>query len=97
MFDEFLAENIHYQLMNFHDARTFRFQSFLLRMFIVYNEEYLQVPELAITAEMATDHCKFMNQMMAEIYEVFFQERLPRVFPEMRKMLQFSKSKKIGD
>ena len=75
----------------------FKFQSFLLRMFIAYNEEDLQVPELEIIAEMATDYCKFMNQLMAEIYEVFFQERLPRVFPEMRQMLQLSKIKKIGD
>ena len=65
-------------------------------MFIGYNED-LQVPELAITAEMATDYCKFMNQLMAEIYEFFFQERLPRVLPEMRQTLQFSKGKKIGD
>ena len=66
-------------------------------MFIAYNEEDLQVPELEITAEMATNYCKFMNQLMVEIYEVFFQERLPRVFPEMRQMLQLSKSKNIGD
>ena len=52
---------------------------------------------MAITAEMATDYCKFMNQLMAEIYEVFFQDRLPRVLPEMRQMLQLSKSKMIGD
>ena len=70
--------------MNFHDARTFRFQSLLLRMFICYNEEDFQVPELAITTKIATDYCKFMNQLMVEIYEVFFQERLPRVVLEMR-------------
>ena len=66
-------------------------------MFIAYNEEDLPVPELVITADMATDYCKFMNQLMAEIYEIFFQERFPRVFPEMRQMLQLSKCKKIGD
>ena len=52
---------------------------------------------MAITTEMATDYCKFMNQLMATIYEVFFQERLARVLPEMGQMLQFSKIKKIGD
>ena len=52
---------------------------------------------MAITDKMATNYCKFMNQLMVEIYEVFFQERLPRVFPEMRQMLQFSKRQKIGD
>ena len=66
-------------------------------MFIAYNEEDPQVPELAVTADMATDYCKFMNQLMAEIYGLFFQERLPRVFPEMRQLLQMSNSKKIGN
>ena len=75
----------------------FGFKSFLLRMLIAYNEEDLQVTKLEITVDMATDYYKFMNQLMAEIYEVFFQKRLPRVFPEMRQTLQFSKGKKIGD
>ena len=66
-------------------------------MFIAYNEEYLQVPELEITADMATDYCKFMNQLMAKIYDLFFQERLPRVLLEMSEMLQLSNSKNIGD
>ena len=83
-FDEFLAENIRSQLENFHDTRMFRFQSLLLRMFISYNEEDPQVPKLVITADMAMDYSKFMNQLMAKIYEVFVQERLPWVFPEMR-------------
>ena len=38
-----------------------------------------------------------MNFLMAEIYNLFFQERLPRVFPEMRKTMQLSHSKIIGD
>ena len=66
-------------------------------MLIAYNEEYLQVPESEITIDMAMDYCKFMNQLMAEIYELFFQERLPSVFPEIWQMLQLSNSKNIGD
>ena len=66
-------------------------------MFISYNEEDPQAPELAVTTDMATDYYKFMNQLMAKIYELFFQERLPRVFPEMRQMMQLLNSKKIGD
>ena len=46
-------------------------------MLIAYNEEDLQVPKLEITIDMATDYCKFMNQLMAEIYNIFFQEKLP--------------------
>ena len=71
-FDEFLAENIRSQLANFHSTKVFKFHSLLLRMFIAYNEEDLQVPKLAITANMAKDYCKFMNQLMAKIYEVLF-------------------------
>ena len=37
-FDDFLAENIHSQLANFHNTRVFRFQSFLLKVFLSYNE-----------------------------------------------------------
>ena len=66
-------------------------------MLIDYNKEDLQVPELEITIDMATDYCKFMNQLMAEVYDLFFHERLPRVFPEMKQMLQLLNSKNIGD
>ena len=86
-FDEFLAENIRSQLANFHGTKVFRFHSFFMRMLIAYNEEDLQVPELEITIDMAMNYCKFMNQFMAEVYDLLFQERLPKVFPEMRQML----------
>ena len=66
-FDEFLAENIRSQLANFHNSKVFRFQSFLLRMLLSYNEEYLQVPKLEITSDMTKDYCKFMNSLMAKI------------------------------
>ena len=66
-------------------------------MFIAYNEEDLQVPELEITSDMAMDYCKFMNQLMAGVYDLLFQERPPRVFPEMRQMLQLSNNKKTRD
>ena len=46
---------------------------------------------------MTVDYCKFMNQLMAKIYKLFFEERFPRVFPEMMQILQLSNSKKIGD
>ena len=34
---------------------------------------------------------------MVEIYEILFQERLPRVLPKMRQMLQLSNNKNMGD
>ena len=46
---------------------------------------------------MTQDYCKFMNFLMEKTYNIFFQERLPRVFPEMKETLQLSPSKRIGD
>ena len=43
-FDEFLNESIHSQLVNFHNTNNFRFQSYLIRMFLFFNEENLQLP-----------------------------------------------------
>ena len=43
-FDKFLAEIIHSRLVNFHNTRHFRFQSYLIRMFFFFNEENLQLP-----------------------------------------------------
>ena len=38
-FDEFLAKNIHSQLMNFHMTIHFIFQSYLIKMSLFFNEE----------------------------------------------------------
>ena len=80
-FDEFLAENIRSQLINFHGTITFRFLYFLLRMFLTFNEDNLQLLEMVITDEMGRYYCNFI---MAPVCNVFFQERLPRVLPEMK-------------
>ena len=45
---------------------------------------------------MTQDYCKFMIFLMEEIYDIFFHEILPRVFPEMKETLQLSPSKRIG-
>ena len=94
-FDDFLAENIHSQLINFHKTRYFRFQSFLLRIFLTFNEDNLQLLEMVITYEMSRDYCKFMNFLMAPVYNVLFQERLPRVLLEMKEILQLSPKRRI--
>ena len=41
-FDEFLVENIHSQLMNFHAKRTFRYQTLLLQIIVQQNWNELQ-------------------------------------------------------
>ena len=45
---------------------------------------------------MSRDYSKFMNFLMAEMYNAFFQKRLPGVLPDMKEMLQFSPQRRIG-
>ena len=66
-------------------------------MFLAFNEENLQLPEMVLTEEMSKDYTKFMNFLMSEIYNAIFQKRFPRVLPEMRTILQFSTDSRIGD
>ena len=66
-------------------------------MFLYFNEENIQFPEMVLTEEMNMDYNKFMNFLMSEVYSAFFQKWLPRVFPEMKEILQFSLEKRIGE
>ena len=52
---------------------------------------------MVITDEMSRDYCKFMNFIMAPVYNVFFQERLPRVLPKMKEILHFSPERRRED
>ena len=38
-----------------------------------------------------------MNLLMSEVYKVFFQNKLPKVLPVMKELLQFSLDKRMGD
>ena len=69
----------------------------MLRMFLAFNEDNLQLPEMVIIDEMSRDYCNFMNFLMAPMYNVFFQEILPRVLPKMKEILQLSPERRIGD
>ena len=64
---------------------------------MTFNEDNLQLPEMVITDEMGKDYCKFMNFLMALVYNVFFQQILPRVLPEMKELLQLSPERRVGD
>ena len=66
-------------------------------MFLSFNEENLQLPEMVLTDEMNRDYIKFIKFLMSEVYNAIFQKNLPRVLPEMRSILQFSIEKRIGD
>ena len=66
-------------------------------MFLTFNEDNLQLLEMVITKEMRKYYCKFMNFLMELVYNVFFQEKLPRVLPEMKELLPLSPEKRVGD
>ena len=75
----------------------FILQSFLLKTFLSYNEYNSQVPGLVITDDMTKNYCEFLNLLMANIYGLFFQEILPKMFPRMKKTMHLSPNKRIGD
>ena len=58
-----------------------------MKMFLSFNDDDLQLLEMVMTKDMHRDYCNFMNSLMAPVYEVLFQERLPRILPEMNSML----------
>ena len=62
-----------------------------------FNEENLQLPEMVLTDEINRNFFKYMKFIMDEVYNVFFQNKLPRVFPIMKESLQFSLDKRTGD
>ena len=80
-FDEFLVENIYSQLVNFHTARHFIFKSYLDKMFMFFNEENFQSPEILFTSEIRKNTFNYMNLIMEKNYKVMFQNKLPKVPP----------------
>ena len=68
-----------------------------MNMFLSYNDDYLQLPEMVMMEDMHMDYYKFMNALMAPVYEALFQKRLPRVLPEMKSLLQSSTERRVGD
>ena len=52
---------------------------------------------MVIMDEMSKYYCKFMNFLTAQVYNVLFQEKLPRVLPEMKELLQLSHEIRVGD
>ena len=96
-FDEFLAESIHSLLVNFHSTKHFMFQSYLFKLFLFFNEENLQLPEMVLTDEINSNLFKYMNFLMAQVYKVFFLDRLTSVLPIMQESLKFTPDTNIGD
>lgn len=66
-FDEFLAENIHSQLMNFHSERTFRHQTLLLKMMAKQNWSDLQ----SVDSDLFTENVNFSEELGGRTFVQF--------------------------
>ena len=94
-FDEFLAENIHSQLMNFHSKKTFRHQTLFLKMIIKQNyndlqsvDPYLFIENVNLSEELGgRTFVQFANKVMSKIYKLIYDQELPRVIDLMRSQL----------
>ena len=87
--DEYLAEVIHVQLVEFHKVRFFRYQSYLLNMLLCSNVLKLQFLSTIFSPGLPKqiNMFEFVNTIMAEIYKLLFDDVLPRVLEDMRLML----------
>ena len=75
----------------------FKFQSYWVRMFLFFNEENLQFPEIVFTSEIKNNTFNYMNLIMSEVYRVIFQDNLPKVLPQMEEVLQFNPDRRVGE
>jgi hypothetical protein len=95
-FDEFLADTIHKQLVNFHSLRHFRYCTYLMKIFLTSNNaEIPEAESISIERNMMTSVI-FINKVMSKAYQMIFNVKLPRVIEEMRIHLQ-NPEDRVGD
>ena len=87
--DEYLAEVIHTQLVEFPKVRFFMYQSYLLNMLLCSNVSELQFLSTIFSPDLPKqiNMFEFVNTIMDEIYKMIFDDVLPRVLEYMRIML----------
>jgi hypothetical protein len=96
-FDQFIADNIHKQLVNFFSLRHFRYYTYLLRIFLETNKR--EFPE----AVLVSTECKritlliYINKIMSRVYSLIFNTSLPRVLDDMRVYLYPNPKNRVGD
>ena len=97
--DEYLAEAIHIQLVEFSKVIFFKYQSYLLNMLLCSNVTELQFLNTIFSSDLPKQikMFEFVNSIMSEIYKLLFDEVFPRVFEEMKIMMQSSPEDRIGD
>ena len=47
-------------------------------MFLFFNEDNLQLPEMVLTNEINENLFKYVNFLMVEVYKVFFPEQVTK-------------------
>ena len=97
--DEYLVEAIHIQLVEFPKVKFFKYQSYLLNMLLCSNVTKLQFLNTMFSSDLSKqiNMFEFVNSIMSEIYKLLFDEVFPRVFEEMKIMMQSSPEDRIGD
>ena len=68
-----------------------------MKMFLSFNDGDINLCEMVMTRDIHNDYHKFMNVLMAPVYETLFQRRLRRVLQEMKIMVQSSLERRVGD
>ena len=97
--DKFLNTTIHFQLAYFSKLRDFRYQSYLLNMFLCSNVSELHFINIIFFPEVPgkINMFEFVNKIMVEVFKIFFDEKLPGVLDEMKCTLKPSTESCIGD
>jgi hypothetical protein len=86
-FNQFIVDNIHKQLVNFHSLRHFKYYTYLLKIFLETNKrEFLESTFVSIECKRIT-LLIFINEVMSRVYNLIFNTKLPRVLDDMRRYL----------
>ena len=85
-FDEFLAETIHTQLVEFPKVRFFKYHSYLLNILLCSNVSELQFLSTMFSSDLPKQISmfEFVNMIMTKVYKIIFDDVLPRVLEDMR-------------
>jgi hypothetical protein len=96
-FDQFIADNIHKQLVIFRSLRHFRYYTYMLKIFLETNKSEFP-EELFVSTE-----CKritfliFINKLMSRVYSLIFNTNLPRFLDDMRIYLRPNLENRVRD
>jgi hypothetical protein len=82
-FDQFLADTIHKQLVNFHSLRHFRYYTYLLKIFLKTKKREFHEATFVPTKCKRITLLIFINKIMSRVYNLIFNTNLPRVLDDM--------------